>query len=302
MGTQTDRDELFDPEFLGRLRLLFLKLRKRRQLKRRGVQATPAAGHTREFKDHRHYVPGDDYRAIDWKLFARLERLFIRIFEEVQEFHIQVLLDRSCSMREPYPEKRILALRLTVALAYLGLVSQHRVSILSLAEGVQRLMPPLKGQGHIHAVLDRLASLQFDGVTDLEGSLRQFRPSRDRRGIIFLVSDLFGREAESARESLRRAVTWPAELHVIHLLHPSEKEPNLEGENRLVEVETGEVRRMWLTRREAEAYRRAVTRYLEDLKQLCLGRQLDYLCWTTDQAFEEMFLGLLSRGSALAGG
>ena len=99
-----DDGELFDAKFLGRLRTLFFKLRKRRQLQKRGAQQTPAAGFTREFKDHRHYTPGDDYRAIDWRLYARLDRPFIRIFEEVQEYHVHILLDRSRSMIEPHPE------------------------------------------------------------------------------------------------------------------------------------------------------------------------------------------------------
>ena len=77
--------ELFDPDFLGRLRTMFFKLRKRRQLKKKGLQNTHVSGFTREFKDYRQYSPGDDYRSIDWKLYARLERMFIRIYEEVQD-------------------------------------------------------------------------------------------------------------------------------------------------------------------------------------------------------------------------
>ena len=90
--------DLFDADFLGRLRTLFFKLRKRRQLAKKGLQSSPAAGITREFKDYRHYTPGDDFRTIDWRLYARLERMFIRIFEEVQEYHVHILVDRSGSM------------------------------------------------------------------------------------------------------------------------------------------------------------------------------------------------------------
>ncbi|MBU6179422.1 MAG: DUF58 domain-containing protein, partial [Verrucomicrobia bacterium] len=74
----TRREDLFDADFLDRLRALFLRLRKRKQLRRKGLQATPATGFTREFKDFRHYTPRDDYRSIDWRLYARLDRLFIR--------------------------------------------------------------------------------------------------------------------------------------------------------------------------------------------------------------------------------
>ncbi|MEO0414467.1 MAG: DUF58 domain-containing protein, partial [Verrucomicrobiota bacterium] len=95
-------EELFDAEFLDRLRALFLSLRKRKQLRKKGIQNTPATGFTREFKDFRHYTPNDDYRAIDWRLYARLERLFIRLYEEIQEFHIHVVVDTSASMSQPF--------------------------------------------------------------------------------------------------------------------------------------------------------------------------------------------------------
>jgi len=293
--------ELFDPHFLERLRALFFKLRKRRQLKRKGLQPTPAAGFTREFKDHRQYTPGDDYRAIDWRLFARLEKIFIRIFEEVQEFHIHILIDRSRSMVEPHEEKRIVALRLAVALAYLGLINQHRVSILSFGDEVRRELPPLRGQGHIHDILKQMSGLEFSGQTDLLGSLQHFRPGRDRRGIVFLVSDLFGRAPEMSEEALKQAKSWSAETHVIHILNPNEMRPSLEGEIQLLDVETGELRRMWLTRREMARYAENFENYVRDLYQTCMRQQLNYLTWTTDQSFEDMFLSLLSRGSALAG-
>ncbi len=295
-----DPKELFDAEFLGKLRSLFLKLRKRRKLKRKGAQASPVAGTSREFKDHRRYVPGDDFRTIDWRLYARLEKMFIRLFEEIQEFHIHILLDRSVSMTEPYGAKRMIALRLAAALAYLGLVNTHRVSVMSLSESVRREMPPLKGQGHIHAILKHLAALEFNGVTNLVESLRIFRPGRDRRGIVFLISDLFGRAPGDSTRALEHVAAWPSETHVIHVLDPLEMRPALEGELRLIDVETNEVRRMWLTRRDTAIYRREFQKYLEDLERSCMQRQVNYLGWTTDRAFEDMFLELLSRGSILA--
>lgn len=296
-----ETEELFDAKFLGRLRSLFFKLRKRRQLQKRGAHPTPAAGFTREFKDHRHYTPGDDFRSIDWRLFARLEKPFIRIFEEVQEFHVHILLDRSRSMIEPYSGKRVMGLRVAVALAYLALLSQHRVSIHSLADELRRETQPLKGQGHVHFILKQMAELEFGGRTDLIGGLKQFRPSRDRRGLVFVISDLFGRAPEQSTEALLQATRWPAETHVIHVLHPREMEPDLQGEIRLLDVETHEVRRIWMTKRELARYAKAFQEFLENLNRFCMQRKIDYFTWTTDQPFEDTFLNLLARGNALAG-
>ena len=296
-----EESEIFDARFLGRLRALFFKLRKRRKLRKKGSQASPAAGFTREFKDHRHYTSGDDFRSIDWRLFARLERLFIRVFEEIQEFHVHILIDRSGSMSEPFAEKRVTALRLAAALTYLGLASEHRVSLHALADGMERLMPPLKGQGSIHEVLRVLTALEFGGATDLVGALRQFRPTRDRRAIVFVLSDLLGQEPELSEQALRQATTWPAETHVIHILDQREMRPDLDGELQLIDVETHETRRLWLTRRDLDRYEENFRRFADDIEASCLRRQIDYLRWPTDQSFEEGFLALLMRGSALAG-
>jgi uncharacterized protein (DUF58 family) len=297
----TTDERLFDADFLDRLRSLFFKLRKRRQLRQKGVQSSPVSGFTREFKDHRHYSPGDDYRAIDWRLFARLEKTFIRVFEEVQEFHVHILLDRSRSMTEPHRDKAVAAMRLAAALAYLSLINGHRVSLMTVADDVRRELPPIKGQGHIHEVLNKVAALEFEGVTDLDGALRRFRPSRDRRGIVFFISDLLSGDPEKAEEIIKRTVTWPAETHVIQVLNPREMRPELEGEIRLIDVETGELRRVRLTRRELARYAQEFTAWVETVRRTCLRNRLDYLTWTTDREFDDQFVQLLSQGSALAG-
>ncbi|NOX99145.1 MAG: DUF58 domain-containing protein, partial [Verrucomicrobia bacterium] len=188
----TTNEELFDAEFLDRLRALFLRLRKRKQLRKKGMQSSPSTGYTREFKDFRHYTRDDDYRSIDWRLYARLDKLFIRLYEEIQEYHIHVMIDTSASMNQPFKEKQTAALKLGVALSYLGLVGHHRVSLYTMGERIQPAMPPLKGQGNIQRIIDYLGKVQFGGMTNLDRCFHGFRPSRRRYGIIFVVSDFFG--------------------------------------------------------------------------------------------------------------
>jgi uncharacterized protein (DUF58 family) len=178
-------------------------------------------------------------------------------------------------------------------------MNDHRVSLLSFGDGVRREMPPLKGQGHIHAVLDKMASLQFSGLTDLSRSLARFRPSRDRRGIVFIVSDLLGRGPDDALEAVPQATSWPAETHFVQVFHPREREPVLDGEVRLVDVETSEARRMHLTRREVERYRDAFDAFTEQIERECMRRQIDYMPWMVTEPFEDKLLELLSRGTGL---
>jgi uncharacterized protein (DUF58 family) len=302
MSAPAPTEELFDADFLDRLRALFLRLRKRRQLRKKGIQHTPSTGFTREFKDFRHYTPDDDYRAIDWRLYARLERLFIRLYEEIQEFHIHVLIDTSASMSQPFPEKRLTALKVGVALSYLGLVGQHRVSVYQMGERVLEGLAPQKGQGNIQRIIDHARRMQFGGVTNLEKSFTEFQPSRGRYGILFVLSDLYGRGVDEAKEAIRHAATWPGETHFIHIFHPWEQHPDLDGEIELIDVETQEHRRMWFTRRDRKKYEERFELFLKDIEHGCKSRQIDYQRWRTDLPFEELFLELLSRGSALASG
>lgn len=293
-------DSLLDPAFLDRLRALTLRLRKRRQLKRKGLQATPATGFTREFKDFRHYTPHDDYRAIDWRLYARLGRLFIRLYEEVQEFHVHILLDTSESMRTPFAEKERTAKQLAVALGAVGLLGQHRVTLSTMNDRVVTTLPPLKGQVNLRRLAAHVAGLSFSGRTDLEKCFDDFRPSRQRYGIIFVISDFFGADLTAAPRALARIGVWPGETHLIQVFHPRERQPGLEGEIELIDVETGEARRLWLSKRDSQRCEEAFERFTAALAREALARQADFQPWPTGVDFEEQFLSLLSRGSALA--
>ncbi|GEP42859.1 DUF58 domain-containing protein [Brevifollis gellanilyticus] len=295
------REELFDAAFLDRLRSLALRLRKRRALSRRGSQSTPSTGFTREFKDYRHYTPREDYRAIDWRLYARLDKLFVRLYEETQELNLHLLVDTSGSMAEPYSTKRTQALRFAVALAYLGLAGQQRVSLYSMSDTIRQELPPLRGQGNIEKIIQTASRLKFGGFTDLQRSFAEFHPTRQRYGVIFVISDFFGRDVSTAAESIKRAAAWPGECHFLQILHPEERVPTLEGEVELDEVETGERRRFWLTRRDVQRYTDTFDAFCDELSRECAAHRIDFMQCGAEEPFEQRFLDLLNRGSALAG-
>ena len=301
MSDSIQREDLFDAQFLDRLRTLALRLRKRRQLHRKGSQSTPATGHTREFKDYRHYTARDDFRAIDWRLYARLEKLFVRLYEEVQEMHVHILVDTSSSMGKPFVDKRKQALRFAVALAYLGLSGQHRVSLYSMNDTTRQELAPLRGQGNIEKVIQAVTKWDAGGFTDLEKCFTDFRPARQRYGVIFVISDFFGRDVGTAVEAVSRAASWPGETHFVQIVHPWELKPDLDGEVELSDVETGEMRRFWITKREVQRYTEMFDAFTENLSKACASHQIDFIRCVSDEPFEDRFLELLTRGSALGG-
>lgn len=300
MSVPPDDEPIFDSAFLGRLRSLFFKLQNRTRLKQKGAQQTPVTGFTREFKDHRAYTPGDDYREIDWRLYARLDKLFIRLFEAQQEFHVHVVIDISASMADPHPGKRIASLRLAAAVTYLTLINQHRVSLYAMSNEVSRQLPPFKGQGHIYPVLRHLEAMPFGGVTQLAHAMKRFRPSTDRKGITFVISDLFGGSLDEATEAVSAAGHWPTETHLVQVMDPNELQPNIDGEVLLIDTETDESRRIRLTKRDRDRYIQTVEAFTESIANACARRRINHVQWTIDEPFEHVFMEVLSRGSALA--
>jgi uncharacterized protein (DUF58 family) len=294
-------DELFDPAFLERLRFLTLRLRKRRQLRRKGTVSTPSVGMTREFKDYRPYARGEDYRAIDWALYARLERLFVRLYEETQELNVHVVVDCSGSMEKPFAAKRVLALRFALAVAYLGLSQQQRVSLYGMTDQIRQVLPGRRGVGQVEAVRQALAGLNFGGTTDLAGAFRSFRPGRERYGVIFVLSDFYGADVGASAAALSEMRSWPGEVHLVQIYDPQERSPGLSGELELAEVETGERRRYWFSRADARRYEEAFDGFVQGLQMESARRAMDFLSCSTGDSFEVQLLDLLGRGGRLNG-
>ena len=192
MPETLEREDLFDASFLDRLRVLALRLRKRRQLMRRGSQSTPATGFTREFKDYRHYTPREDYRAIDWRLYARLEKLFVRLYEETQELNLHILLDTSTSMAQPFPEKRRQALRFAVALAYLALWAVERWpalrqgAVAACLTGIgQQTLQAARSFGASGAEFQAIFKEVNKGLLETQGQLEERRLKLQEQGITY---------------------------------------------------------------------------------------------------------------------
>ncbi len=293
-------EQVFQPDFLQRLRRFFLEQQARRVRGPRGSRRSGAAISTREFKDHRAYSPGDDFRAIDWNLFARHEKLYIRTFEEVLESHVHVLIDRSQSMCSPYASKRIHALRLAAAISYLALFGHHRLSLFSFGVETKRELPPIVGPGHVQTVLQRLSELPFTGTTELRSGLAGFRPRRDRPGVVFVISDLLGDRPGDAEEAIARAISWRAETHFVHLIDPREAHPDFQGGVDLESVETGQTEPLHLTAGVLDRYEAAFRSFGERLRAECDKRRFHYLPLMTDCTLEASLRSLLSRGFAFS--
>ena len=227
---------VFDEAFLRQLERLMVVTRKAVRGGMKGVRRSAKRGVSVEFADYRDYSLGDDLRTLDWNIYARLEKLFIKLFIEEEDVTVHILLDASGSMGMGSPDKLLFAKRAAAALAYVGLASYDRVSLAVLQGRVARRYPAVRGTNRIFQVLADLSPVQAAaGPTELAACARHYASRLTQRGPLILISDCFDAEAERAISELAGT---RCEVAVLQVLSPDELDPPLEGDLRLVDVET----------------------------------------------------------------
>src|SRR6266852_3693555 len=171
---ETQTQPLLDPDFLARLEQLELVSRKIFLGRLKGERRSKRKGQSVEFADYRNYVVGDDLRFLDWNLFARLDRLFIRLFMEEEDLHFYVLIDNSLSMDFGEPTKLHFAKQLAAALGFIGLVNMDRVVIEAFNDQLTQSMPAVRGRRSLWRMMDFLRKIESAGPSDLRRALRSF--------------------------------------------------------------------------------------------------------------------------------
>src|SRR3989442_336271 len=186
---ETQTAPLLDPEFLTRLEQLELVSRKIFLGRMKGERRSKRKGQSVEFADYRNYVIGDDLRFLDWNLFARLDRLFIRLFMEEEDLHFYVLIDNSLSMDFGSPTKLHYAKQIAAALGFIGLVNLDRVVIEGFNDHLVQSMPAARGRRSVWRLMDFLQKLEPAGPSDLRRALRSFSLKCSGKGIVVVLSD-----------------------------------------------------------------------------------------------------------------
>lgn len=241
------KGDLFSSEFLARLERLSIRARSTASgiSFGRGRGKSAAVGGGLEFVDVREYVPGDDLRAVDWNLYARLEKLLLRLYRQEQEHDVHVLLDISDSMRDPDPEKLGRAYRIAAALAYVGLTRLDRVAVWPISDGDASgapLRPPFPlaaGKRRVASLFRYLERLEPGGRTDLAAAADVFVRMAPSRGVAIVISDFY--DFTGSRDGIRALLSAGFEVHGVQVLGALDHAPDAAGRLELVDSETGNV-------------------------------------------------------------
>lgn len=292
---------LLDPAFLARLERLHLLARRRFPGGRRADRRSRRIGSSLEFADYRNYSAGDDLRNVDWNVYGRLDKLFLKLFEEEEDLPVYLLLDVSASMRwasDRYPSKLDLARQISAALAYIGLAGLDRVNIQYFSSDLGPALGSGRGRSHFHRACDFLGRApEPTAATDLSRSLQAFGRQTRQPGLAIVLSDFF--DPNGYETALGFLLYQRFEVQLIHLLDPADLNPRLKGDIRLTDPESAEVYEITVNESMARAYEREIGAFLSGLEGYCRRRGVGYRRAMTDQSCEAFVLRSLRSGDAL---
>jgi len=291
-------EPLLDEDFLARCGRLALISRKIVRGKLRGEKRSRRRGMSTEFADHRNYVAGDDLRHLDWNIYGRLEKLFIKLFEEEEERSVVLLLDASGSMACGEPDKWRHARQVTAALGAIALASGDRVHLRIFDQELRPGIGSLRGTRSILRLVGVLEDLKVGQGTALLASLKAHAATAPPRAIQILISDLMdpaGIEAALRQISGTRGESW-----LIHLLSRSEQNPEELGDLRLRDVEDGSFVDVSFNSSVHEAYRSILAKYRSEVRQLCARYQIQPVEVCTDVPFDRVVLEMMRQRGMLA--
>lgn len=282
---------LFDETTLRKLNQLTLVAGRVRSAGMQGDRRSTRRGSSVEFADYRNYAPGDDLRRLDWNIYARLERPFIKLFEEEEDLSVTILLDGSLSMNwgEKDQHKFNYALRLAGGLGAIALASGDPLSVALLKDGrVAAEYGPSRGGAALAQLFAFLEKLQPGGQTDLNRAIQQFSIKPRRPGLVILISDLL---SEAGYESgLRQLLGRGHQAAVIQVLAPDELDPPLAGDLQLIDVETGQEQDVSLDGGLRNLYRERAQAWIQAIQTDCRKSGVRYQSINTHQPWDQAIM------------
>lgn len=289
--------QLLPPDLMAQLERLELVTRKVFRGRMKGERRSKRKGQSVEFADFRSYVPGDDLRSLDWNLYARLDKLIIKLFLEEEDLHFFTLIDASLSMDFGTPTKLQYAKQLAAALGFVGLIRTDRVRIETLGQSVHQRGPVLRGRRSVWRMLEYLEGIQPGETTSLAEGVKNFCLRNPGRGIIVLITDLMDKDGyESA---LRYLVSRQMDVYVIHVLSQEELDPEVKGDLKLVDCEDQDIAEITVSAPLLARYKSTLNAFVSGAQEFCTKRGMNYLLANNQTPVKDLIGSYLRRRGLL---
>ncbi|MEM6853482.1 MAG: DUF58 domain-containing protein [Planctomycetota bacterium] len=294
-------DTLLTPEFMRQLDRLDVRSRKMLRGTVQGERRSKKRGASVEFADYRNYVVGDDLRRIDWNLYARLDKLFLRLFMEEEDLSVSLVIDTTASMNYGEPNKLRYAKQMVAALGYIALTHYNRLNLYSFTDTVAGTAEGLRGRRPIPRMVDWLNQQQVQpGEGNLAAVCKRLAMLNQRPGVVVLVSDFFDKGDLAA--ALRYLAGDRYDAYAIQLLSPQEIDPTkggVVGDLKLTDMEDGDLAEVSVSKALLEKYQANLQSYCQHVRDTCTKRGLSYMSATTDLAVELVVLKYLRERGLL---
>ena len=305
---------LLTPELLRRLEQFQLLAARRAKSSAKGERRSRARGQSVEFADYRTYVQGDDFRHLDWNLYGRLDRLFLKLYEEERELPVRIFLDASESMTFGQPPKFDFARQVAAAMGYVALSGFDRVSVVPfpaladngpadnrarLAEMAARgALRSVRGKKSVFQFFRDLEALTAAGAANFNEALRRGALEARQAGLAVVLSDFLDPAGYEA--GLSALVGRGFQVDLVQILAPDELSPSTYGDLRLVDSETGAMQEVTFGRYRLKAYQQTVQNFIQRLREFCQSRGINFFTVSSNMSLEELLLKQLRQAEVWA--
>jgi uncharacterized protein (DUF58 family) len=291
-------EDLVSTELLARLEPLDLNSRKVFFGKLKGERRSKKRGESVEFADHRPYVSGDDLRHIDWNIFGRLDRLFLKLFLEEEDLALHVVIDASESSACGDPSKFLFMQKAAMAIGYVGLANLNRVAGTAMGPGEGGILASvrdLRGKRRAHDLARWLISQEAGGSFSFRQAAERIAMTRRGKGIMLVFSDFFFKDGFEAGLKLLSGRGY--EVYCIQVLSPQEVEPPIAGDLRLKDVEDGDLAEVTISAPLLKRYKANLAAYTNHLSEFCRQRGMTAMTIKSDTPVDVLLLDYLrTRG------
>ncbi|PQJ29764.1 DUF58 domain-containing protein [Rubritalea profundi] len=286
---------LTDSKFISQLDALYLLAQRILKGNLQADRRTERKGSGIDFADYAEYQQGDDYRAIDWKVYARNEQLLVKLFEVEEDTTVYLMLDSSPSMES----KLDAAKRLTASLGYIALNSLDRLVTYSIADKLENIMPPARGRAKTLTFLRTLEATASKGNdTRFTQCCKALQARHRKKGIVIVISDFLF--ANGFDDGLRILQGAGHDVYCLQIHDKADLECQWLGDADLICSETGTHQKVTITESEAAAYKKAMSDWNDSLKNYCRRKGIGLTSITTEDHFEVVIQGLLRKGGLVA--
>ena len=295
-----DYKKFLDPLVISKLKTLELRARMVVEGFKVGLHRSPYHGFSVEFSEHRPYMQGDALKNVDWKVFAKSEKYFIKQYEEETNLICNIFVDVSKSMNYKYAGKIAkleYATILAASLAYVMIDQQDSVGLAIYSDKIQSYLPPKSNRVYLRTILAALDKIEPEGATATSRCLDSVAEKIKKRGLTVIISDFFD-DLDSILNALKHIHYKKNEVIIFQILDPIEKSFGFDSDSIFVDIETGE--QMTTQPHQIQrAYQQAMNEYLTKLKKECLNFGIEYNLIDTSQPFDKALISYFAKRSKL---